>query len=401
VRSLALLAALAGPALVRAQSPQPRRVHVAAIGALTGVVRSFGENSRAALRAAADSINRAGGVRLADGARGRIEVTYVDARCAAAEGIALVRRFAASDALLVIGPSCSGVAEPLYHALQRRAGVTADTGLRIPVFTDGAAKAQLARISEWAFRNVPDEREMYRTTWAWLRRRHPELTTVFGGEEQDFPHSHATWSGIIRPEAVAAGFRIVAEEGWSIADTAFGDVVRRMARARPDVVVLSAHSTNTCGVLREMRRQGVHPKAIVGLTSASSDVTLRLCADVADGLLIPTSFAPVTPSARAAARAIARAGGVADLHSVAAWEILFTVAGVMERAGVRGEPTTVDADRRRLRGALARLARMDGVMGPIGRTPDREARKPYVLVRAEHGRWRVVYAPDGAAAPRP
>lgn len=401
MRTLALLAVLAAPSLARAQTPssQPRRVHIAAIGALTGPVRSFGENSRAALRAAADSIDRAGGVRLANGERAMIEVTYVDGHCRPGDGIDLVRRFAASDALLVIGPSCSGVAEPLYHALQRRAGDPADSGVRIPVFTDGATKASLARISEWAFRNVPDERAMYRSTWAWLRRRHPELVTVFGGEEMDFPHSHSTWTGIIRPEAATAGFRVVGGTGWSIEDTTFGDVVRRMAAARADVVVISAHSMTTCGVLREMRRQGVRPKAIVGLTSASSDVTLRSCADVADGLLIPTSFAPVTPAARVAAHAIARAGGVADLHSVAAWEILFTVARAIERAGVRGEPGTVAADRRKLRDALARLPSMDGVLGPIGRTPDREAEKPYVLVQARRGRWRVVYAPGDGAAP--
>ena len=149
-----------------------------------------------------------------------------------------------------------------------------------------------------------------------------------------------------------------------------------------------------------MRRQGVRPRAIIGLTSASSDVTLRLCGDVADGLPSPTSFAPVTPAARAAAHAIARAGGVADLHSVAAWEILFAVARALESAGVRGEPATIGADRRRLRDALAHLESMDGALGPIGRTPDREARKPYVLVRAEHGRWQVVDAPGSAASAR-
>src|SRR5690242_11971790 len=215
----------------------PRRVHIAAFGALSGPVRSFGENSRAALWAAADSINRAGGVRLADGSRAEIEVTYADGHCRAADGIALVHAFAASDALLAIGPSCSGVAEPLYHALQQRAGDPADSGLRIPVFTDGATKAKLAGISEWAFRNVPDERAMYRALWAWVRRRDSTLTTVFGGEEADFPHSHSTWQNIIREEAVAAGFRLVGEAGWSIADTSFGDVVRRMAAAHADVVV--------------------------------------------------------------------------------------------------------------------------------------------------------------------
>jgi branched-chain amino acid transport system substrate-binding protein len=137
-------------------------IKISAFGALTGPVRSFGISSRAAALAAAHRIDETGGIHLADGSTGRFEVTYADDHCKPDDGIALLRAAAVSDALAVIGPSCSSVAEPLYGTLQRKADDVSDTGMQIPVFTDGATKAALARISEWAFRNAPNEADMYR-----------------------------------------------------------------------------------------------------------------------------------------------------------------------------------------------------------------------------------------------
>ena len=47
-----------------------------------------------------------------------------------------------------------------------------------------------------------------------------------------------------------------------------------MKKANADVVAISAHPFTTCGVLKEMQRQGVKPKVLVGLTSSSSLETL-------------------------------------------------------------------------------------------------------------------------------
>ena len=44
------------------------------------------------------------------------------------------------------------------------------------------------------------------------------------------------------------------------------------------------------------QRQGVKPKVLVGLDSSSSMETLQGCAKQAQGMIIPTSFAPVTAS---------------------------------------------------------------------------------------------------------
>ena len=97
-----------------------RMVKIAGFGAKSGVVRSFGVNTEAVMRAAAEQINNSGGVKLADGATGMIEVSFDDDRCNAEEGISVVRRIAGTDAIVGVGPTCSNVAEPLFGILQGR-----------------------------------------------------------------------------------------------------------------------------------------------------------------------------------------------------------------------------------------------------------------------------------------
>lgn len=373
----------------RATDQAARWVHLGAFGALSGPVQSFGRNSWAALRAATDSVNQAGGVRLGDGATGYLRVSYADDHCAPADAIELLRKLAASDALVAIGPSCSSVAEPLYGALAE---------LQLPVFTDGATKADLARISEWAFRNSPNERDMYRALWAYVRRRYPELHTIYGGQEADFAHSHSTWENIIRQEATAAGYAVTGAAQWSVTDTMFDSPADTIGAANADILVISGHARTTCGILQAMARRHIRPALVVGLTSASSPETLERCAAEAEGLLIPTSFVPVTPAARAAAVAVRRTGGIPDLHSMAAWEIVQALKRVIEQERIVGRPETLAADRRKLRDGLVRIRTMDGLLGTIGRTPDRESRKPFVIVEARSGAWRVV---DGTTAPLP
>jgi branched-chain amino acid transport system substrate-binding protein len=361
-------------------TPPVRSLAIAGFGALTGPVHDFGINSRAALKAAAEWINTHGGVRLADGATGRFDVSYDDDHCKPADAIALVRGYAAGDALVAIGPSCSSVAEPLYPTLDQDS---------IPVFTDGATKANLARLSPWVFRNSPNEIDMYAALWRWIRQRYPTLKTVYAGQEADFAHSHATWENIIGPGAKAVGFEVLGDAPWSINDTAFADPVSRIKAAHPDIVVLSSHPATTCGALAELHRQGVRPRLVVGLVSSATPAIISRCRVDAEGLLIPTTFAPTTLAARQAAAAVEHAGGVPDLHCMAAWEILMTLRTAIERAKVTGLPETRDADRRAIREALTDLKTMPGLLGTIQRTPDRESKKPFVFVQVHDGQWVV------------
>lgn len=389
VAALALGLAASAPALA-----QERTVKIYGFGAKSGVVRIFGLNSEAAMKAAADQINKAGGVTMGDGAKARLVIEYLDDRCNAEEGINALRRIAAqNDAFVVVGPTCSNVAEPVFGILQKKVGDASDSGLQFPVYTDVAAKGGLASMSQWAFRNVPSEATMYRALFDWVKATRPDVKTVWGGVEKDFAHSNATFN-VMKDLAGKAGFEVRGQSEWLLADTSFSTQVREMRRGEADAVMISAHPFTTCGVLKEMQRQGVKPKLVIGLTSSSSLETLQGCAAQAEGMVIPTSFAPVTPEARRAADAVAAAGVAMDLHNAAAWENIFTLKEIIERTRIVGKPETVAADRVKMREALASMKETQGLLGKVARTDDREAVKPFLFVRAEKGAWQVAHRPN-------
>jgi branched-chain amino acid transport system substrate-binding protein len=234
---------------------------------------------------------------------------------------------------------------------------------------------------------------MYNSLFYWLRTQHPELKTVYGGVEEDFAHSRATWYIVMKTRAEASGFDVVGNSKWLLADTNFATQVREMKKANADIIAISAHPFTTCGVLKEMQRQRVKPKLLVGLTSSSSLVTLQGCAKQAEGIIIPTSFAPVTKEATFAAKTTATFNGAADLHSMAAWENLFILKRVIESEGISGKPGDVQSDRRKIRDGLAKLKTTNGLMGTTKRDTEGEADKPYLFVHAQKGQWQVLHNP--------
>jgi len=389
VKKIALAVSLA--LSIGVAQAQEKTIRISGFGAKTGPVRGFGVNSEAALLAAAEVINKAGGVKLADGSKAKMVVDFYDDACNAEQGISVVRRIAGTDALVAIGPTCSNVAEPLFGILQKKAGDASDSGLQFPVFTDVAIKVGLAKISEWAFRNVPNEITMYSSVFYWLHSTRPELKTVYGGVEEDFAHSRASWYVVMKDRAAANNFNVVGESKWLLADTNFATQVREMKKANADIIAISAHPFSLCGALKEMARQGVKPKVLVGLTSSSTTETLLGCAKQAQGIIIPTSFAPVNKDGKFAAQSTAKYKGAADLHSMAAWENMFILKDVMESAKITGKD--VQGDRRKIRDGLAKLKTTPGLMGVTKRTDDREADKPYLFVQAKGNEWVVLHNP--------
>jgi branched-chain amino acid transport system substrate-binding protein len=385
---------LATAALATSAMAQERTVKIHAFGAKSGVVRIFGLNSEAAMKAAAEQINKSGGVTLGDGTKAKLAIEYLDDRCTAEEGINALRRIASqNDAFVAVGPTCSNVAEPVFGVLQKKAGDASDSGLQFPIYTDVAAKGGLASMSQWAFRNVPSESNMYKSLFDWVKATRPDIKTIWGGVEKDFAHSNATFN-VMKGHAEKTGFEVKGQSEWLLADTSFSTQVREMRRGEADLVMISAHPFTTCGVLKEMARQGVKPKMLVGLTSSSSMETLQGCAAQAEGMIIPTSFAPVTPEAKRAADAVQALGANMDLHNAAAWENIFTLKDLIEKAKITAKPETIQADRQKMREALATMKETQGLLGKVGRTEDREAIKPFLFVRAESGAWTVAHRPN-------
>ncbi|NBT79246.1 MAG: ABC transporter substrate-binding protein [Betaproteobacteria bacterium] len=391
----ATLAATIALTLSSAAFAQEKTFKIYGFGAKSGVVGIFGQQSEVAMQAAAAMINKAGGVTLGDGSKAKLVVEYLDDRCTAEEGINALRRIAAqNDAVVAIGPTCSNVAEPVFGVLQKKVGDASDSGLQFPLYTDVAAKGGLAAMSQWAFRNVPSEANMYKSIFEWVKTTRPELQTFWGGVEKDFAHSNATFN-VIKTQAGNTGLQVLGQSEWLLNDINFSNQVREMKRANADLVAISAHPFTTCGVLKEMARQNVKPKMLIGLTSSSSMETLQGCAAQAEGLIIPTSFAPVTDEARNAAAAVQALNSKynMDLHNAAAFENIFTLKELIEKQKIMGRPDTVQADRQKMRDGLAAMKQTTGLLGKVGRTEDREAIKPFLFVQAKGGNWTVAHTP--------
>lgn len=392
--ALAVAAAFAAAAYTGSGAlAQEKTVRISGFGAKTGVIRLFGINSEAAMLAAAEVINKQGGVKLADGSKAKIVVDFLDDRCNAEEGISVIRRIYGSDAVVAVGPTCSNVAEPLYGILQKKVDDKGDSGLQMPVFTDVAIKGGLAKISEWSFRNVPSEWIMYSSLYYWLSTKHPQYKTVYGGVEEDFAHSRASWYAVMKDRAQANGYTVIGESKWLLNDSNFSTQVREMKKANADILSVAAHPFTTCGLLKEMKRQGYKPKLLVGLTSTSSLEVMQGCPKDVEGMIIPTSYAPVNKEAKFAADQTAKYKGSADLHSMAAWENMFILKDVMEAQKISGDKSQLQADRRKIRDGLAQLKQTKGLLGVSKRTEDREADKPYLFVQAQKGEWKVLHNP--------
>jgi branched-chain amino acid transport system substrate-binding protein len=73
---------------------------------------------------------------------------------------------------------------------------------------------------------------------------------------------------------------------------------------------------------------------------------------------------------------------------------MFILKDVIEREKIMAKPDTVQADRNKMREGLAALKETNGLLGKVGRTPDREAIKPFLYVHAKDGSWLVLHKPS-------
>jgi branched-chain amino acid transport system substrate-binding protein len=393
---------------------EDRVVRLTAWGAKSGPLISFGVNSEAVYKAAVKTVNDAGGIKMGDGIMAKIDFTFYDSACNAEQGIAVARKAAGSEALIGLGPTCSGVAAATFGVFQKKVDDASDSGLQFPILTDTAVRNGLAKISQWTFRNTPNEPDMYDKLFAWVRKNHPDLKTMYGGTETDQGHSKGTYAKVIGPAAKKHGFvwatgeipemtgqiakgweeLLDASSNWLMSDTNFSVQARKFKKSGADMLIVSSHPFTTCGMLKEMSRQRIKPKLLIGLTSSSSNETMKGCPKQVEGMIIPTSFAPITPEAKMVAELALENGGSADLHSAAAWENIFIIKRVIEENGIMGKPETLKSDRRKMRDGLESLETTAGLLGTVTRVQDEgEALKPYVFVQAKNGKWVVIHDP--------
>jgi branched-chain amino acid transport system substrate-binding protein len=381
-------------------------LRIGGMWALSGPAAYIGSSSNGLSSLAIDEINEAGGIAIKGKRVKLVKYAYDDA-CKAEEGLAVVRRLADSDKVLFsLGPTCSNVAEPVFGTLQKRLDDPNDSGLQFLFFTDTAIKFGLAKLSPWAFRNVGNEPAMFELTFQLVKEKYPDLKTVAVAYESDFAHSVSTWKGAVKPALEKFGYQVLDTVEWRFEDTEFGAQATKLRKANADILVMLSHTFSTCGSVKELKRQRVKAKLMVGITSTANTETMTACGQAVEGMIIPTNFAPITPKAKAIAeQAWTKYKADSNLHSVPAYENIYAIKGIVEKAGIDNEPDTLLSDRRKVRDALAKLGTFPGLIGPIKMNSDDDAVKPrdvdkaVILVQAKGGEWSVWWQPSEMEQP--
>lgn len=375
-------------------------LRIGGMWALSGPAAYIGSSSNGLSSLAIDEINEAGGVAI-QGKRVKLVKYVYDDACKAEEGLTVVRRLADADKVLFsLGPTCSNVAEPVFGILQKRLGDPTDTGLQFLFFTDTAIKFGLAKISPWAFRNVGNEPAMFDLTFKLVKEKYPDLKTAAVAYESDFAHSVGTWKGAVKPAVEKYGYQVLEVVEWRFEDTEFGAQATKLRKANPDILIMLSHTFTTCGSVKELKRQKVKYKLLVGITSTANTETMTGCGKAVEGLIIPTNFAAINPKAKALAeKAWTKYKADSNLHSVPAYENIYAIKGIVEKVGIKNESATLLEDRRKVRDALAKLGTFQGIIGPIKMNGDDDAVKPrdvdkaVILVQAKGGQWIVWWQP--------
>ena len=381
-------------------------LRIGGMWAVTGGVAITGKGALGLSRLAVEEINATGGVRI-DGKQVKMMLYAHDEACKPEQGMALMKRLDTVDKVLFsMGPTCSSTAEPIFNTLQKRLGDRSDTGAQFLFITDTASKFGLAKISPWVFRNTVDEPTMYDFVFKFIKQKYPDLKTVSVAWEPDFAHSASTWKQIVKPLVERDkhyDIKEVVEWGWEA--TEYGPQVAKLASANSDIHVTLTHEPTTCPSLREMRRQGAKPKLIVAISSLAGATVLVGCPDLAEGMIVPTNFAPVTPKAKELEKkAWDRYKAESNLdRSHTAYEILYLVKDLIEKSDIKNTEATLLEDRRKLRDALAKVGTFQGVLGPISLNSDshptkpREAEKGLFLLQVRNGQWVPISSPPGFA----
>ena len=394
-----------------------RSIKVIGWGALSGSYADYGVNSRAALIAAVEEINLSGGVKLADGAYATIDlIAFEDTKCSEEKSIAVLNNATRSQGILAaFGGTCSSECLGVFQELNRYSQDVGSIDLLAPVLVDTCIRPGLARISDWVFRNVANDIEIYDRFFEWIRENYPEVKTFGGGVELDDPRAYVYHTAVFVQMALRNGFKWVGpvvkgagpnvkqgmkalqaatvNHNWRKTETDFRSQVIRITKHKPDMILVIGHSRSTCGFVTELRKQNIDVKLIVGFSPVASRDSLDRCGQELEGMLVPTTFAEMSSEGKHAAAKVVSHGGVLNHQSAAAWENAFFFLRAAQEAKLMAREDTLLEDRLRLKQALAKTTHMLGLIGPIARDGVGEVIRPYVIVRAVSGQWLVVYDP--------
>lgn len=358
--------------------------------AKTGRYSGVGVGTEIAVDIAVAEINAAGGV---NGRKLRVE--KFDTGSDAKNAQVAAQKFAEdAKALGIIGP---------FSSQEAQVGFAAGERLEIVQIPNAASAPGLTKDRKWAFRVTEDEGKQFGRLLKTLATKGGvtnRTAAVMFPSDEFVGKALASWM----PNLLEAnGWKmVIPAEGFPTNATDLSPHVTKLKGNSPGVLAFAGLPEGTAKVMKELRRQG-HTSMLIGSQIfADPDIAKVLGPDGEDATYVSWYWWDTNERTRqfekkfleeAKKRGVNKSG--AHHVDASAYDIVYVYADAMRRAGISGDAAKLKAERTAIRDTL-QTTNIDGVIGKICFSRDRDSELPAFIIRIKNGQRTLLdsHAPD-------
>lgn len=346
-----------------------------------GPLKGPGEPTLAAVDIAVEEINAAGGINGK-----KIELIRFDTGSDPKQASVGTRKLAQDDGVLaIVGPFSSGEASVAFNDAERLKVLMMPTSASAPGITEG---------KNYAYRLTEDERKQFGRLLKSIKAKgvkSDSAAIVYISEEVVSNSAGTKLYPVLLEEA---GIKLVADpipvqyKSFDMSAQA-----AQILQANPDLVAIAALPESASKVIKELRRQGYKGRIIGSQIFADPNV-VELFGPEGDGTLLVAGFWKGRTEASAAFNekfvAETNRRGIHKLgahHSDAqAYDTVYLLKQVMEKAGVTGDPAKLEVEREAIVAGMQGVT-FSGILGDEICFVGKDAELPGYVIEIKGGEW--------------
>src|SRR5262245_9094505 len=336
------LVALAWPVRVHAFGDE---IVVGFMVPLTKKGASYGVQSRAATEVAVEEINAKGGV----GGRKLVAITK-DSEGDNALAIQLARQLIEKDQVLTIhGPQWSAEAEAVFPICERS---------KILCFSPTSTKPGVSAPYSWAFRNTVDENILVPQTLQWVKENYPWAKKAAILTDIKDAYSKSLGQDTFRPKLKEFGIEVVEEVEYVTGDTDFSAHITKIKAKNPDMIAIGGTWVESANIIKEAEKQGMKVLWVGGVGFGNARLAENT-GEASEGAVHNATYdkdAETEMNQSYVKRLLAKVPNETP-HWPAAncYDAMKMLAYAIKQANVANTPKTLEADRKKVRDALATI----------------------------------------------
>jgi branched-chain amino acid transport system substrate-binding protein len=375
-----LLAAVASFTMTAGTVLAQETIKIGNIVATAGPLKSVASQAVVAVDLAVEKINAAGGINGK-----KIELIRFDTGSDPKQASVGVRKLAQDDKVLaILGPFSSGESSVAFNDAERLKILTIPTSASTPGLTDGR---------KYGWRLSEDETKQFSRLLKAMKDKGLKTETaeiVYISEEVV-----SNTAGTKLYPALLAQAGIKHGEPMAIQYKSFDMSAQaaKILQSNPDFVAVAALPESASKVTKELRRQGYKGRIIGSQIFADPNI-VELFGPEGEGTMVVAGFwRGRTPEAQefndkyvkeAEARGIHRLG--AHHSDAQAYDSVFLLKQVMEKAGVTGDSSKLEQEREALVEAMKGI-RFTGILGDNICFAGNDAELPGFVIEIKDGQW--------------